>query len=327
MRKVRKLLVGVLACVMMLCMSTAAFAEETGYQDAATVTINKLYKLVGDGSSPAEAFHFTVEKTNVSDSAITDPGEMPNITVGDISYAQGAAKADGAQGSTVITLPEVSAFPGVGVYTYTIRETAGTTAGVTYDSAPVTLVITVVNDNGTLKRAVGLKKGDSKLYDEDAAFTNTYSAGKLNVTKTVEGNLGDRNKYFDFQVTLTGVAGKTYGESYVISGGSTSNPTTVTVDGTANIQLKHGDTVTIENLPYDVTYTVTETAAEGYTTEKTGDSGTINGASATAAFTNTKTGTIDTGVNLDSLPYILVFAGVIVVGAIALISRKRRFQD
>lgn len=325
MEKVKKLLVGVLACVMMLTMSLTAFAEETApYTDNATVTINKLYKLEGAGTSPAEAFHFTVEKTSVTDSAITDAAEMPGISVGDITYEEGAATDAGALGSTTITLPE---FSGVGVYTYTISETAGSTAGVIYDSEPVILKVTVVNDNGALKRIVSLHKGTDKLGEGVPAFTNTYRAGALSVSKTVEGNLGDREKYFDFQVTLTGEDGKTYGGSYAITGGSNKETTTVAVGETAEITLKHGDTITISNLPYGVTYTVTETAAEGYTTTKTGDTGTISAASATAAFTNSKSGDIDTGINLDSLPYILVFAAVIVVAGIALISRKRRFQD
>lgn len=323
MERVKKLFVGVLACVMMLCMSFTTFAE-VSYSDTSTVTINKLYKLVGEGTSPAETFNFTVTKENVTDSSAT-VADMPDLTVDSISYAAGAATADGAQGSAVITLP---AFPGVGIYTYTIHETAGSTAGVAYDSSSATLKVTVVNENGTLKRIVSLNKDGKKLNDGEAAFTNTYSAGKLNVAKTVEGNLGDREKYFDFQVTLTGVEGKIYGEAYAVSGGSNAaNPATVKVGETAALKLKHGDTVTIENLPYGVTYTVTETAAEGYQTAKSGDTGVISAASATAAFTNTKDAEIDTGIHLDSLPYILVFAAVIVAAGIALISRKRRFQD
>ncbi len=45
----------------------------------------------------------------------------------------------------------------------------------------------------------------------------------------------------------------------------------------------------------------------------------------TAAFTNTKTGDIDTGVYLDNLPYILVFAGVLAIDVF--IVRRRRFED
>lgn len=112
-----------------------------------------------------------------------------------------------------------------------------------------------------------------------------------------------------------------------MSGGSnTSNPTTIKIGEETTFQLKHGDTISIANLPYGVTYTVTETAAEGYTTTKTGDTGRISAAEQTAAFTNERKGEIDMGVMLDSMPYVLVLA---VVGAavIALIAKKRRVED
>ena len=75
-----------------------------------------------------------------------------------------------------------------------------------------------------------------------------------------------------------------------------------------------------------MTYTVTETAVDGYTTTQTNENGTINSAEVISTFTNTKTGTIDMGVMLDSMPYVLVLA---VVGAavIALIAKKRRAED
>lgn len=73
----------------------------------------------------------------------------------------------------------------------------------------------------------------------------------------------------------------------------------------------------------DITYTVTETAAEGYTTKKTGDTGEINAAEQTAEFTNNKAGSVDTGVVLNNMPYILVLA-VLAAGVAVFIIRKRR---
>lgn len=155
-------------------------------------------------------------------------------------------------------------------------------------------------------------------------FPNTYKAGELDVSKTVTGNLGDKNKYFEFKVTLTGEEGKTYRDSYAVTGGSnTENPSTIKIGEETTFLLKHGETIHIENLPYGVTYTVTETAADGYTTKKAGDDGTINAAEQTAAFTNTKNGSIDTGVVLNNMPYILVLA-VLAAGVAVFIIRKRR---
>ena len=124
-------------------------------------------------------------------------------------------------------------------------------------------------------------------------------------------------------MTLTGVEGKTYGDSYAVSGGSKDdNPKSIVIGQETTFMLKHGDTLSIANLPYNVTYTVTETAAAGYETTKTGDRGTIGAAEQTAAFTNTKTGEIDTGVTTENLPYVLLIGFVVLAGAALLIKRK-----
>lgn len=102
------------------------------------------------------------------------------------------------------------------MYTYTITETQGNTAGVTYDVNPVVLKVTVVDENGVLKRIVSLRKGNTKLSEGDNAFTNTYRAGTLDISKKVTGNLGDKNKYFAFDVTLNGQSGKNTAKSFSV---------------------------------------------------------------------------------------------------------------
>lgn len=329
MKKTKKLLACLIAAATMFTMGSTVFAEgvetPTTYTDQSTVTIKKQYNLEGQGTSPAENFKFTVEKTSVSDSAITNVADMPTISVEDIHFDVNGAGATGNIPET-IDLPTYSS---VGVYTYTIKEKPGKTAGVTYDAKPVVLKVTVVDENGTLKRIVSLRKDGTKLGEDANTFTNTYSAGTLDISKTVNGNLGDKNKYFEFKVTLTGVEGKSYGDSYAVTGGSegAGNPTAITIGKEETFRLKHDDTIHIANLPYGVTYTVTETAVNGYDTEKTGDTGTVNAADQKAAFTNTKTGDIDTGINLTTLPYILVFAGVIVIAGAAFITRRRKYED
>ncbi|MCC8358157.1 MAG: hypothetical protein LJU34_10115, partial [Oscillospiraceae bacterium] len=48
--------------------------------------------------------------------------------------------------------------------------------------------------------------------------------------------------------------------------------------------------------------------------------------SASTTITNTYEGTIDTGITLDSLPYMLVLVAVLALGAVMII-RKRRVED
>lgn len=319
----KKLISLLLALVMVLSLSTVAFADETTTPtDATSVTIKKTYKLVGEGSSPAETF--TLQQVGngvVTDGEATSAPALSTIT--GASFNAGEATTAGVTHDITIALPT---YDKVGVYTYTLREVAGTTAGVTYFGGDIKLVVTVVNgENGNLRIAgVHTEAGNAGTpgNGKSDTFENTYSAGTLKISKTVTGNLGDKTKYFEFKVTLAGENGKDYAETFAVTGGSYENNLETATLGENTFYLKHGETISIANLPYGVTYTVTETPVEDYTTNKTGDTGSINAPEQTAAFTNTKNGTVDTGVMLDSLPYILVLAFVAVAGT-ALILKKR----
>lgn len=322
MKKTKKLLACLIAAATMFGMGTTAFAAETA-TDQKTVTVEKVYKLTNDGTtSPAETF--TLQQVGAGKVTDGDATEAPALgTITGAEFAKGAATVNGATGNITVALPE---YDRVGVYEYTLKEVAGTTAGVTYYGNDIKLVVTVVQgESGKLRIAAVHTESTGEKSD---SFDNTYSAGTLNISKTVTGNLGDQSKYFDFKVTLTGETGKTYGESYAVSGGSNAgNPTTIKIGEETTFKLKHGETISIANLPYGVTYKVEETPVADYKTDKTGDTGSVREATQTAAFTNTKNGDVDTGVNLTTLPYILVFAGVIVIAGAAFITRRRKFED
>lgn len=319
-----KKFVAILLTLMLVLGVSAAFATEVPpttaptYTDQETVTIQKAYKLTNAGTtSPAETF--TLEQVGAGTVTKSEATSAPALgAITGATFAEGAATVDGATGDITVALPT---YEKVGVYEYTLKEKDDNhTAGVTYRTATIKLVVTVINgENGKLRVAAVHTESEGK---KSGTFENTYSAGTLKVSKTVEGNLGDENKYFEFKVTLTGETGKTYGASYAVSGGSASNPTSIKIGEETTFQLKHGETISIANLPYGVTYTVTETAAEGYTTSATGDTGTINAAEQTAAFTNTRNGEIDMGVTTENLPYVLLIGFVVLAGAALLLKRK-----
>lgn len=320
----KKLLSIGLAAMLAFGLATTSFAEEAGDVTTpkdGTVTIHKVYKLENAGTtSPEETFTLVQDGPGtVKDGEAEAAPALGTIT--GATYKEGAATVSGTTGDITVALPE---YTNVGVYEYTLKEVAGKTAGVTYYDKGIKLVVTVVNDNNGKLRIAAVHTESTGEAKSDK-FPNTYKAGELDVSKTVTGNLGDKNKYFEFTVTLTGEKGKTYADSYAVTGGSADakNPTTIAVGVPTKFNLKHGDTITIANLPYRVEYTVTETAAEGYTTTSTGDYGTINAAEQTAAFTNNKAGSIDTGVVLNNMPYILVLA-VLAAGVAVFIIRKRR---
>lgn len=330
--KVKKILALALAGVMTLSMGMVAFAAGTDASATSTVTMKKVYKLEGEGTSPAETFTFNAKAYSVTDAAdgIT-VDNMPEVTVDSVSYTAGEATSTGTVRDVTINLP---AYNSVGVYTYKITENDSNNAGVTCFENEITLVVTVTQDtNGKLKVAAvhtesPVDSGNQKGEKTDR-FDNKYSAGKLEITKNVTGNMGDQEKFFKFTVTLNGEEGKTY-QSIAVAGGSGdathSNPETITVGTPTEIWLKHGDTITLSNIPYNVTYEVTEDSGEaaGYVSkaEFSDENQKIDTAVDTVTFTNTKTGDVDTGINLDNLPYILLLC-IAVFGAAALFFKKR----
>ena len=195
------------------------------------------------------------------------------------------------------------------------------------------------------------------------------ATSNVTITKQVTGLLGDTNKEFAFNVSITqngaactGVTAKKENETVNLNG----------------FTLTHGETVTLENVPIGATITVTEvTPGEHYNVSATGHNGEKNGGNnvtftyvaaantATASdadeadlmllsmdedtavdadgdavaydsgiqvdnnqiiVTNHATLIPDTGVLLDTLPYIVILA-VVVGGGILLMLRKRRKED
>ena len=98
-------------------------------------------------------------------------------------------------------------------------------------------------------------------------------AGSLTISKTVAGNGGDLNKLFTFTVTFNEATGVSGVYPYVGSGGAANG----TISSGDTIQLTHGQSITINDLPVGATYTVTEAdyAPDGYVVTYTGAEGTI----------------------------------------------------
>ena len=165
-----------------------------------------------------------------------------------------------------------------GVATFNL--TGGTSK--TAKDLPENVTYTVTETNSGKYTLTG-KNGDTGtiVYQQtqEAKFTNTYNTGNLEVSKTVAGNYGDTEKEFTFTVTLDdATVNGTYGEMEF-------------KNGVATFTLKHNQKMTATGLKAGIGYTVTEDA-DGYTSEKTGDTGTIIAQKdpVKAAFTNTFNG-------------------------------------
>lgn len=329
--KAEKLLAGVLSVFLAMGVSVMPAFAASGetYADMDSVVIKKNYELANEGTfSPAETFSFDIEADNVTDASddIT-PENMPMPTIGTVSYLRGEAGSTTKTKEIKIDLPE---YKSVGVYTYIIHEAAGNSAGVTYYGDAILLRVTVIEQDGKLRiAAVHTEDPESTGEGKKDDFDNLYSAGKLEVHKDVEGIMGNKDKYFEFTVQLTGEEGKTYQDSYAITGGSyDANPDSIEIKPgettEATFYLKDDDTIHIENLPYGVEYKVSETPVADYVTTETGTEGEVDAAVEQANFTNTKGGTVDAGVVLDSAPYLFTLTGAAGVGL--LLTLRRRHQ-
>ena len=329
--KVEKLLAGVLSISLAMGVSVMPAFAASGktYADMDSVVIKKNYELANEGTfSPAETFSFDIEADNVTDASddIT-PENMPMPTIGTVSYLRGEAGSTTKTKEIKIDLPE---YDSVGVYTYIIHEAVGNSAGVTYYGNAILLRVTVIEQDGKLRiAAVHTEDPESTGEGKKDDFDNLYSAGELEVHKDVEGIMGNKEKYFKFTVQLTGEEGKTYQDSYAITGGSyDANPDSIEIKPgettEATFYLKDDDTIHIENLPYGVEYKVSETPVADYVTTETGTEGEVDAAVEQANFTNTKGGTVDAGVVLDSAPYLFTLTGAAGVGL--LLTLRRRHQ-
>lgn len=332
----KKLLSLALALVLVLSMSTVTFAAESGetiYKDMSTVTLTKEYKLTNTGTtSPVEAFGFSkLTCTNVEDAGVgMTASNAPVPTIANVSYSAGEAGGENAKKNITITLPE---YDSVGIYTYTFTEIDGGTAGVTYRSDAITLVVTVIEQNGKVRVAAVHTEGDGEA--KSGEFNNEYSAGSLSVKKNVTGIMGDRKKEFTVKVTFTAPTGDTVREAITYVDGTETKTiaTNAWTDGKAEaeITLKHDETVTFTNIPYGVTYTVIEndyTTKDKYDTSYNFDDSNkkIDSASENVTITNNKDGEIDTGISMDSMSYILLLA-VACMGLFVFISKKRKMRE
>lgn len=181
----------------------------------------------------------------------------------------------------------------------------------------------------------------------EVTITNSYTSNRadLTVTKTVTGNMADLDEVFTFQMSIANVneidpAKITYKkgteENGNLNGLTFSN-------GGYEFTLRNGESIVFSGIPANANVTVTETDAEDYKTtaevKKTvgGEvvsstenskvaSVMIDATAKTIAFTNDKEIPVNTGVILDTLPYVLMLIAV-GGGVVAFFLRKRHHDD
>lgn len=189
------------------------------------------------------------------------------------------------------------------------------------------------------------KAGDQIIVDNtDAANENIlYAIWKQSVTsvkvaKQVTGNFGDKTREFKFEITFTDANGKALRLVQTDKAPTYSITSDTTVGGEKlTVLMKDKGEITLTNVPIGGTLVVTEIEASGYQTSyKIGETESQEGNVAryivpenggTITFINHRNVSPDTGVFVDSLPYILIIACVAGVAALFLIRRRKKRED
>lgn len=336
----KKLLALILVTMLVLSMGVAMAATKPTkdwVSDASSFEFTKTYTINAKDTTkyPQETLSFTVK----ADSSNPDTSKL--ITV----EADNTFDVTGVTNTITVNTP---VYNKVGLYQYTINEEEGDTQGVTYDTKDIAVLVLVTYNTAEEKLDVKCGVEANEDGEKDDEIQNTYTFGgdekdgteSLKVTKKVEGNLGDVDKYFDIDVKLTSTGNVL--SVIDISGGSyADNPTSIDAgwkgEKIVTISLKDGETVQFDYIPKDVEYEVAEqdkhlkpedqnnpNSDEGYTVSYENESGKIEaGKKPEAIVTNTKKMDIVTGISLEVLPYILVMAFV-AFGVVAMIARRRR---
>ncbi len=299
-----------------------------------------------DGITKDETKKYASKEINFDFSGITfdEPGVYRYIVTEDLNGSQGIA----VTGSLSKTL-DVFVTDNEGklsVESYVLYNTV-------INTAPVKN--TAVETN-TDKTAVDGKKTDG--------FVNTYDTADLTFGKEVKGNQGSKDKYFEFTLVISNaVAGTKYNvvldKAEATSGtnaatiaenqGKTNVSEIVVPEGetsvTTNFYLQDGQYITVQGLAKDTKYTLSEDSEDYASAEKIAETdstfdkdndtkydaledevnGTVADADIYTGFTNTRQGTIPTGVILSVAAPVVI--GLAVLGGIIFLVIRNKKRD
>lgn len=352
------------ALAMVLAMAVSVFAVNASATEGGAgevepvvgtqqMTITKNVTKEADVYLPNTQFDFKVTPAGQEATSNANPGvgvfgvtagEDGSAILGEIT----SAPADTDLGKTEVTVGTLNVtvdadkFPGTGVYYYKVTEEDGGYDGMKYDDQEKMLQVMVGRNNDgkleILSFQFVVKNERGKYVKADGVFTNIYKdegehkgPHDLTISKSVTGNMGDKQKDFTFTVTIKNA--NESAEKYAVYNKDGTKVGDFTYDpadadsGSYTFTLKDSESIKITGLSPDDIYTVTEEnyASDGYTT-KIGDTVTNTSsdsisADTTVAYTNHKEAEVPGGVIMNIAPYALM---VVLAGAFAVVFLTRR---
>lgn len=322
----KKLLSVILALVMILSLSTVAFAADVTYEATPVTKFEQIVKTYNSENDKVvyETLHFT--STHDEANPTTDELAVDDLVVASVN-----------PGKIKVTIPSLNK---AGTYRWTIHEVGGNSAGVTYSQDAVHVIVLVEYNNHTHSLQIAEATSYIEKLDGTKAdtFTNTFKSGSFTVAKEVTGNMANENDEFEITVKLT--SDKPVNTDVTLAGTVIDHGTWTQEGGrwTTTSVLKYskaGGAKTFSDIPEGVTVSVVENTAndmmDGYTYVDTNGEGGNNFSMTVSdddnakavVVKNEKKTTVETGVTLDSLPYVLLLA-VACVGMAVVLTKKRR---
>ncbi|MGN0986675.1 MAG: Spy0128 family protein [Otoolea sp.] len=209
--------------------------------------------------------------------SIKDPAAF-EFSNADIASPSAAYEQTGA------LLVNEGAFDHPGIYHYVLKEKNTGYEGVSYDGTSYDVYVYIeqnANKTNYVEKVTGVTtgtdaQGNPITVKTNLDFTNHYGdesnpddIRKVTITKEVSGNQGNRNKPFNFYITVTGTTGEKYFIEYPnVNTGATESLTITSGNRTDAISLKSGDSIVVYGLSATDKVKVDEDdySGDGYTT-------------------------------------------------------------
>ncbi len=229
----------------------------TKNKELSDLTLSKT--VLGTAGELTRDFTFKIELFDEENNALTETFNYTGSKTGSITSGSTVTLKHG-ESITIKDLP-------VGTK-YKVTENEANTDGYTTTST---------NDNGTITK-------DTQIVN----FVNTKNEipkSSLTLSKSVLGTAGELTRDFTFKIELFDEEDNALTETFNYTGSKTGS-----ITSGSTVTLKHGESITIKDLPVGTKYKVTENEANtgGYTTTSTNASGTVTDKGIIVSFVNTK---------------------------------------
>lgn len=311
-----------------------AFAVDAELKGSLSPQFKKVVEVQDrDTYQPNETFTFTVEGVDPNPGETKDDIKVSTgIGTGTITAEPVTTETDIRGNHTYTSAFDLSGLKITqpGIYKYQVTESNGENKDMNYDLTTRYLYVFVKREENrdlTVYASKLVKVDDEKTKSD--TFTNKYGVGDkefndLTIKKTVTGAMGDTQKDWHFNLTITSGSGR---ETYVVKKGN-GELTPLSSGKPYEFTLKSDESITVENLSTTDTYKVTENEAKQDKYDTNGevkDAKHMEAKNVEVEIENNRNEVTPTGIMMMYGPYALMVA---LAGALGLfVAKKQRAEE